>query len=265
MTRIRGSTGIAHGGDLIHSRRTMSDDDPNRFDHLFDGRDGSFLGGFRDPEPTPARAKLVEAKQRWARDGAKPGRRPAAGPAEKRLPPGQHRTRDWPVLDLGHQPLIDTRDWQFTVAGLVDRPLKWDWDAFLAQPQTDCVSDIHCVTDWSRYDNAWQGVRMTHVLAAAGVRPEAKFCVVHGYDGYTTNLPLHRLQQDNVLLAHAWEGQPIPRQHGGPARLVIPELYFWKSAKWVRHMVFMDADTPGYWEARGYHNDGDPWKEERYE
>ncbi len=242
----------------------MADQDDDRFAELFAGKPGSVLGGFRDPEPTPERKKLVAAKERWAKEGGKPRKsRPQDG--DGRLPPGQHRTRDWPVLDLGHRPAIDTRDWQFTVAGLVERPLKWDWDAFMAQPQTESLSDIHCVTDWSRYDNAWQGVSLAHLLRMVEPRPEAAFCVIHGYDGYTTNVPMHRLRADNVMLAHAWEGRPIPREHGGPVRLVMPDLYFWKSAKWVRHMMFMDADTPGYWEARGYHNDGDPWKEERFE
>jgi len=246
--------------------RAMTDQtDDDRFQALFAGKPGSVLGEFREPEPTPERKKLVEAKERWAKEGGKPRKPRPEQSTDERLPPGQHRTKDWPVLDLGHQPAIDTRDWQLSVAGLVERPLKWDWDTFLAQPQTDSVSDIHCVTDWSRYDNTWQGVRMAHVLASAELRPEARFCVIHGYDGYITNVPLARLQQDNVMLAHSWEGTPIPRNHGGPVRLIIPDLYFWKSAKWVRHMMFMDADTPGYWEARGYHNDGDPWKEERYE
>jgi len=239
-----------------------SDDD---FDALFKGAPGSVLGDFRDPEPTPERKKLVETKERWAREGGKPGKRRDGDEAEAGLPPGQHETRDWPVLDLGHQPLIDTRDWQFTVAGMVERPLKWTWQDFLDQPQTMSTSDIHCVTDWSRYDNKWHGVLFSHILTQVQPRPEAKFCVIHGYDGYTTNVPLERLQAGNVIFAHTWEGAPIAREHGGPARLIIPDLYFWKSAKWTRHIVFLDNDKPGYWEARGYHNDGDPWKEERYE
>ena len=244
----------------------MSDDtDDARFKALFEGRPGSVLGAFRDPEPTPDRRKLVETKEKWARDGKKPRKPAGDGQGDPRLPPGQHRTKDWPVLDLGHRPLIDTRDWQFTVAGAVTRPLTWSWDDFLDQPQTDTTSDIHCVTDWSRYDNRWRGVAMGHILSLVQPREDARFCVIHGHDGYTTNVPLDRLSRPNVMLAHTWEGAPIPRDHGGPARLVIPDLYFWKSAKWVRHMVFLDRDTPGYWEARGYHNDGDPWKEERFE
>ncbi|MEK9725358.1 MAG: sulfite oxidase-like oxidoreductase [Rhodospirillaceae bacterium] len=244
--------------------------DDDRFAELFAGKPGSVLGGFRDPEPTPDRRTLVEAKERWAREGGKPGRKASdaaagEGAGVRRLPPGQHRTEDWPVLDLGHRPAIDARDWRLAVAGLVERPIAWGWDAFLAQPQTDSLSDIHCVTDWSRYDNRWQGVTMAHLLSVVRPLPEAQFCVVHGYDGYTTNLTMARLRGEGVMLAHAWEGAPLAREHGGPVRLVIPELYFWKSAKWIRHMMFMDADTPGYWEARGYHNEGDPWKEERYE
>ena len=235
---------------------------------LFQGAPGSVLGEFCDPEPTAERKKLVETKERWARDGGKPGKQPETkyGPNTKggRLPAGQHETRDWPVLDLGHSPLIDTRDWQFTIAGLVERSIKWNWQTFIDQPQALSVSDIHCVTDWSRCDNKWNGVLFRHVLDLVQPRPEAKFCVIHGHDGYTTNVPLERLRADNVILAHSWEGEPIAREHGGPARLIIPDLYFWKSAKWTRHMVFLDNDTPGYWEARGYHNDGDPWREQRY-
>ena len=241
------------------------DKDDDDFQALFEGQPGSVLGGFRDPRPTPDREKLVAAKEQWARDRSKPGKSRPDADHGKRLPPGQHRTEDWPVLDLGHQPLIETRDWQLTAAGAVAAPLKWDWDDFLAMEQTDSVSDIHCVTDWSRYDNKWRGGAFRRLLDAVRPREDAKFCVIHGYDGYTTNVPLERLQADNVMLAHSWEDQPIPREHGGPVRLVIPDLYFWKSAKWVRHIVFLDKDTPGYWEARGYHNDGDPWKEERYE
>jgi len=243
----------------------MSSPDDDRFDALFKGDPGSVIGEFRDPEPTEDRKKLTEAKERWARDGEKPGRNSPHPDHGKRLPPGQHLTNDWPILDLGEQPTIETRDWKFTVAGAVERPISWDWDTFLAQPQTDTLSDIHCITDWSRYDNTWQGVTMAHLLATVRPHAEAKFAVIHGYDGYTTNVPLQRLQADGVILAHAWEGAPISREHGGPVRLVIPELYFWKSAKWVRHMLFLDSDSPGYWERRGYHDDADPWKQQRYE
>ncbi|HLO75134.1 MAG TPA: sulfite oxidase-like oxidoreductase [Magnetospirillum sp.] len=207
--------------------------------------------------------KLVETKEKWARDG-----RALTGgttdPAQRRLPPGQRLTEDWPVLDLGISPNLSTADWSLTVGGAVEAPLKWTWDQFLAQPQTELVTDIHCVTTWSRYDNAWKGVSARHLLQQVRPRAGAEFLMFRSYDGYTTNVPLHRFADDDVLLAHSWQGQPLSRDHGGPVRVVIPKLYFWKSAKWLRAITFMDKDSPGYWEMRGYHDEGDPWKEERY-
>lgn len=204
--------------------------------------------------------KLVETKQAWAKDGrALTGR-----PGKDRLPPGQRLTQDWPVLDLGISPNLSTTDWSLSVGGAVEAPLKWSWAEFMAQPQTDLTTDIHCVTTWSRYDNAWQGVSARHLLALVRPRAGADYIMFRSYDGYTTNVPLTRFADDDVLLAHSWQGQPLTRDHGGPVRVVIPKLYFWKSAKWLRAITFMDKDSPGYWEMRGYHDEGDPWKEERY-
>lgn len=186
------------------------------------------------------------------------------GDDKGRLPPGQRLVRDWPVLDLGVQPAIDAADWTLTVAGLVDNPIRWTWADFIAQPQATLVSDIHCVTTWSRYDNTWQGVTARHLLSVVRPRPEARFVVMRSHDGYSTNVPLQAFSDDDVLLAHGWEGRPITREHGGPVRAIIPKLYFWKSAKWLRHITFLENDAPGYWEVRGYHNNGDPWTEERY-
>lgn len=204
--------------------------------------------------------KLVETKEKWAKDG-----RALTGQSGKdRLPPGQRLTTDWPVLDLGIAPNLSTADWSLSVGGAVEAPLKWSWDDFMAQPQVEFTSDIHCVTTWSRYDNTWKGVSARHLLAQARPRASTEFVMFRSYDGYTTNVPLKYFNDDDVLLAHSWEGAPLTRDHGGPVRVVIPKLYFWKSAKWLRAITFMDKDSPGYWEMRGYHDRGDPWREERY-
>ena len=211
--------------------------------------------------------KLIQTKEAWAREGraltAAPGQAPTSQ-GQARLPPGQRQTVDWPVLDLGIQPNLSETEWSLTVAGAVENPLRWSWDDFLAQPQTESVSDIHCVTTWSRYDNKWEGVSARHLLALVKPRPSARFIMFRGFDGYTTNVPLARFADDDVLLAHSWQGEKLSREHGGPVRVVIPKLYFWKSAKWLRAITFMDKDSPGYWELRGYHDEGDPWTEQRY-
>jgi DMSO/TMAO reductase YedYZ molybdopterin-dependent catalytic subunit len=192
------------------------------------------------------------------------GRHTDAGADARRLPPGQTRTHKWPVLDLGPQPVIVPENWKLTVGGAVRNRIAWDWANFMGQPQAELTSDIHCVTAWSRFDNTWRGVSTQHILSMVQPEPFARFVIVHGYDGYTTNLPLARFAAANALIAHSWQGQPLTREHGGPARLVVPDLYFWKSAKWVRHLTFLDSDTPGYWEARGYHDEGDPWRNQRF-
>jgi DMSO/TMAO reductase YedYZ molybdopterin-dependent catalytic subunit len=207
--------------------------------------------------------KLTTIKEQWAREGrGLTGEKPT--PGARRLPPGQRETFDFPVLDLGDQPNLSTSDWSLSVGGMVESPIRWDWQTFMAQPQTELISDIHCVTTWSRYDNTWAGVSARHLLKMVRPRKEARFLLLRSFDGYTTNIPLTRFADDDVLLAHSWQGQPLSREHGGPVRAVIPKLYFWKSAKWLRHITFSDRDTPGYWELRGYHGEGDPWKEERY-
>jgi DMSO/TMAO reductase YedYZ molybdopterin-dependent catalytic subunit len=209
------------------------------------------------------KTKLIEQKKAWARAGrlltGKVG-----DPDQDRLPPGQKLVNDWPVLDLGIQPAVPTATWRLDVDGLVGNPLSWSWDDFLSQPQMEDVSDIHCVTQWSRYDNRWQGVATQHLLGLVQPKPEAQHVILHSYDGYTTNVTLEAFSEDDCLIAHSWEGQPISRQHGGPARLIIPRYYFWKSAKWIKRIEFVAADRPGFWEVRGYHNVADPWKEERY-
>jgi DMSO/TMAO reductase YedYZ molybdopterin-dependent catalytic subunit len=214
----------------------------------------------RENAPPGAKAKLISAKEQWAREG----RLLTGTPGALRLPPGQRRVKEWPVLDLGVTPGIARSDWRLTIEGPVENPVRWTWRDFLAQPQTKLISDIHCVTAWSRYDNNWEGVSALHVLSLVKPKPEAKFLIFHSYDGYTTNVPLEVFASPDVLLAHSWEGEELTTRHGGPVRAVIPKRYFWKSAKWLRVIEFSATDKPGFWENRGYHNDGDPWSEERY-
>jgi DMSO/TMAO reductase YedYZ molybdopterin-dependent catalytic subunit len=207
--------------------------------------------------------KLIEAKQGWAREG-----RLLTGahgdPLADRLPPGQRLVRDFPVLDLGVQPDVNRANWRLRVEGLVMAPVRLTLDEFMALPQEERVNDIHCVTQWSRYDNAWQGVPVKTLLAMARPKEEARFVALTSYDGYTTNLALDDFARDENLFAHGWAGVPLERQHGGPVRLVVPHLYFWKSPKWVTRIELLREDRPGFWEVRGYHNRGDPWMEERY-
>ena len=182
----------------------------------------------------------------------------------RRLPPGQRLTDGWPVLHYSEIPRIDLATWKFHIGGLVERDLTLSWDQFMALPQVRVRSDIHCVTTWSKFDNDWEGVRFRDVMALAGPLPEAQHVMFHCYGGYTTNVPLKELEGDDVLLAHSHNGQPLTPEHGWPLRGMIPQLYFWKSAKWVRGIEFMTADRAGFWEMYGYHMHGDPWTEERY-
>jgi DMSO/TMAO reductase YedYZ molybdopterin-dependent catalytic subunit len=216
-----------------------------------------------DSPETPADSKLTRTKQRWAREGRFITGR-VVRPESERLPPGQHLVRDWPVLDLGLQPQIVPERWTLDVDGLVETPGHWDWTAFQTLPRSRFVSDIHCVTTWSRYDNAWEGVATRDLLAEVAPREDARFVVMHSYDGYTTNVSLEDFASADAILATSWEGRPIPREHGGPVRLVIPRLYFWKSAKWIKRVELVAEDRPGFWEVRGYNNHADPWLEERY-
>jgi DMSO/TMAO reductase YedYZ molybdopterin-dependent catalytic subunit len=188
-----------------------------------------------------------------------------------RLPVGQHEVKNWPVLDLGDQPAVATATWTLEVSGLVDNPFTLTWDQFLALPQVDDVSDFHCVTTWSRHDNHWRGVRFKTIAELAVPGPDAHFILCTGHDiapgtsvPYTTNLPLHRAIEDDVLLVHTWEGRPLPADHGGPCRMITPKLYAWKCAKWISTIEFLAADEPGFWETRGYSNSAEPWFNDRY-
>ncbi len=212
--------------------------------------------------------KLIRTKEEWARTGrgltGETYEKGGGDPQKVRRPPGQRVTEDFPVLDLGIQPNLSTKEWALSAAGQVTHTLKWTWDQFMALPQREFRNDIHCVTTWSRYDNTWLGVAFRDILKLVEPKPEAKAVMLKSYDGYSTNVLLSDLDRDEVFIAHTWNGEPLAREHGGPVRLVVPHLYFWKSAKWLRHMSFLDRDQPGYWEARGYHMRGDPWGEERY-
>jgi DMSO/TMAO reductase YedYZ molybdopterin-dependent catalytic subunit len=183
---------------------------------------------------------------------------------EPRLPPGQIRTDKWPVLHYGSVPEVDLDHWDLRVYGEVEHPQRWTWQEFKTLPRVRVESDIHCVTRWSRYDNLWEGVSIREVLRRAGVKPAAAFAVAHAEQGFTANLPLKELDQDDVLLADTHDGAPLSREHGWPLRLVVPRRYFWKSAKWIRALELVPKDQPGFWERNGYHNDADPWKEERF-
>lgn len=216
-----------------------------------------------DEDVPPPDSKLTRSKQRWASERKFVTGAPTSG-AHDRLPPGQHLVRDWPVLDLGAQPDVQRERWRLDIRGMVTRPVTLDWNAFIALPQLDLRSDIHCVTTWSRYDNDWRGVATHTLLDLVEPRDEAGFVMLHGYDGYTTNVPLADFASPEALIAHEWSGRPLTREHGGPARLVIPHLYFWKSAKWISAIEFIGADRAGFWEVNGYHMRGDPWAEQRY-
>ncbi len=184
--------------------------------------------------------------------------------AATRLPPGQIETRKWPVLHYGTVPRVETSAWRFAVRGAVDHPYTLDWSELLAMPRQETLCDIHCVTRWSRYDNQFEGVSVRALLERAGVQQGARYVLVHAENGFTTNLSLADLDQPANLLALSFGGEPLTPEHGGPVRLVVPHLYFWKSAKWVRGFELMEEDYPGFWEQNGYHMRGDPWQEERY-
>ena len=181
-----------------------------------------------------------------------------------RIPPGQVVTSKFPVLHVGPIPPFDPQRWNLRIFGLVEEEVVFSYQEFMSLPKVEIVSDFHCVTRWSRLGNVWEGVSFQELMRHIRPRPEAKYVMVHCDGGYSTNLPLQALLDDGVLFAYRRDGRDLTPEHGWPLRLVVPKRYAWKSAKWVRGLEFMEHDRPGYWEARGYHNDGDPWKEERY-
>jgi DMSO/TMAO reductase YedYZ molybdopterin-dependent catalytic subunit len=190
------------------------------------------------------------------------GRRPEAPP--DRLPPGQYLTKGWPVLHYGEVAQVPLSEWRFRAWGLVEAPQEWTFEEFLALGHARVDCDIHCVTRWSRLDNVFEGVPFRAVAAHVRPRPEARFVMAHAEQGFTANLPLADLDRDTVLFAARHDGRALEPEHGGPLRLVVPHLYFWKSAKWVRGLEFRETDAPGFWEGYGYHMRGDPWQEQRY-
>jgi DMSO/TMAO reductase YedYZ molybdopterin-dependent catalytic subunit len=193
------------------------------------------------------------------------GRRPAAE-AKDRLPPGQYETRDFPVLSAGPTPEVPLADWSLTLRDPRGQSARWSWDELQALPRERITKDIHCVTKWSKFDTVWEGVSIDTLIAAAkphGVEP-APYVVASSYGGYTTNVPLADLTGGKGWVAFGYDGAPLAPEHGGPVRLLVPHLYFWKSAKWVNELRFMDRDVAGFWEENGYHMRGDPWREQRY-
>ena len=181
-----------------------------------------------------------------------------------RVPPGQRLTEKFPVLHHGDVPQIDVSKWTFRIWGLVEQERKLSYEEFLALPQVKVFSDVHCVTGWSKLNNTWEGVSAQAIKELVKILPEAKFIIVHCYAGFTTNLTLEDFFQTDVLFAVKHNGELLTPEHGYPLRLVVPRLYFWKSTKWVEGVEFTAKDREGFWESRGYHNHGDPWKEERY-
>lgn len=191
------------------------------------------------------------------------GKRPPPDHAE-RVPPGQHLVPDFPVLSLGPTPRVDLATWSFTLK-VGPRPIRtWNWEEFNALPRTKVTRDIHCVTTWSKLDTRWEGVTVDDVLAAAGLTPPTDFLLAHSFDGYATNVPVADVIGGKGMIATHFDDRPLDPDHGGPARLVIPHLYFWKSAKWINALQFTTRDEAGFWELRGYHMYGDPWREQRF-
>jgi DMSO/TMAO reductase YedYZ molybdopterin-dependent catalytic subunit len=187
-------------------------------------------------------------------------REPEVDPS--RLPPGQYVTRDFPVLSAGPTPHTSLADWSFSIDGSVGEGRRWTWEELRALPAETVTRDIHCVTKWSKFDTAWTGVSVDTLLEA--VEPLGEYVVAWCDGGYTTNLPLEDVSDGKAWIAYEYEGEPLEAEHGGPARLLVPHLYFWKSAKWVRGLTVGEHDEPGFWEGYGYHNYGDPWREQRY-
>lgn len=204
--------------------------------------------------------KLVTGKIALAKKGGKPGK----ASLNERIPAGQKLVTNFPMLDLGIRPDVTTENWSLRVHGLVEKELNLDWQSFRQLPQCKDVSDFHCVTRWSMLDVPWEGVWARDLVMLAGPLEAARHVTLHGYDGYTTNIPLEALLDDDVVIAHSAFGKPLDMEHGGPVRLVVPKRYAWKSAKWLKAIELHAEDRPGFWEARGYHNEADPWLEQRF-
>lgn len=229
------------------------------------------------PSPAEHIRKVIEARKKLrARfdaqtratpsmsDGTPLGRGPTNRHGMPQLPPGQHPTAKWPVLNISDHPRISTEDWRFEVGGACESPLTLTWHDFMAMEQVEDVSDFHCVTTWSRFDIPWRGVRVSDVLALAGPKPEATHLMAYAYDGYSTNVSLAEALKDDVLLVHTADGEPLEVAHGGPCRMITPQLYAWKGAKWINRIELMTRDRPGFWEENGYSMTAYPWRNDRY-
>jgi len=206
--------------------------------------------------------KMIRAKSAFLEKFKKLA--PRVDPNHARLPPGQHLTQGFPVLDLGIRPKFDPATWRFRVGGEVEQPINLSWADFTALPKAEQVCDFHCVTTWSKYDVRWGGVKFSTIVERAHPKDSARHLIMDCGDGYTTNLPLSELTGDDIMLAYELEGAPLPLDHGGPLRMIVPHIYAWKSAKFLIGLRFLSNDEKGYWEVRGYHNHADPWREERF-
>ena len=208
--------------------------------------------------------RYIAAKQRWAEKQKAAGFKPRSDSSGDRLPPGQRLTEGFPVLDLGVRPEVPLDRWTLTIDGEVENATTLSWEAFHALPQVKDLSDFHCVTTWSKFDCTWTGVAFTELCDLVRPKPSAQFVYFTSYDGYSTNAALETCLDDDVLVATGFDGEPLTPDHGGPARVIIPKLYAWKGAKFIKGIHFLPGDRLGFWEVRGYSNNADPWKEERY-
>jgi DMSO/TMAO reductase YedYZ molybdopterin-dependent catalytic subunit len=215
-------------------------------------------------DEVPDWKKLIEGKIALAQRSREQGNKPSKPSLDARVPAGQTVVTNFPILDLGILPEILQSNWTLRIYGLVENELHLSWDDFQQLPQMTDVSDFHCVTRWSKLDVEWGGVSAQQVLMMAGPKTEAKFVTLHSYDDYTTNLPLEALLDEDVIIAHSALGYPLTTAHGGPVRMVVPKRYAWKSAKWLKAIEIHEEDRPGFWEERGYHNEADPFKEQRF-
>ena len=209
-----------------------------------------------------SKENYIAAKERWARKMA--GQAQPAERSTDRLPPGQRQVRNFPVLDLGIRPKVPLDQWELKIHGHVENPATLTWAQFLALPQFKDVSDFHCVTTWSQFDMAWEGVAFFTLADLVRPKSSATHVFFKSYDGYSTNNPIEACLDDDVLIAHHWNGQPLTQEHGGPARVILPKRYAWKGAKFIREISFLDRDILGFWELRGYSNTADPWREDRF-
>lgn len=215
------------------------------------------------------RERLIEYRKAFQKNQTLKGETPQGEGELNRdgnpiTPPGQRVVEGWPVLDLGVTPQLDETTWNLTVSGLVKTVKTFNWEEFLKLPQTTDISDFHCVTTWSRLNNNWKGVKFSNIAEYCQVLPSAKFVYIKAWDGYSTNLPLEEAMKYDVLLVHQWENNPLPLEHGGPVRMITPQLYAWKGAKWIGEIIFRDYDELGFWEKRGYSNTAEPWLNDRY-